>query len=383
MQGAMQHGLHGTWQRLGDPPGNMTRRSVRMKTLADYFCAREGDALLFFSNRRIYFGGFLAPLPGRESVAWENWRGASSVTTPPEAPLLTGHFDAAAERVPWLLSFAPRRLEHGEMISIDMDELLEGEAGAHMRALRTFSELNILRLEPLETSWMLSALLGTSGVDLYGLSSAEATETQREIADIATPLSGEELMRVAIAERTSVPIFEGVLECWVADQLTRSTKAAREIFGAEPLSFLTTQQPASPLKPRQYMDVIDLYGYQLKHMGDGLPDTTSRYVIVEMKRGQPTATGPNSAIEQLMKYVDWVAENRVGGDYSRVEAYLIATEFTEHLVGTAHRLRRVSYRKVGRGAQTQEWSSLSLVRLDVGSESMPTRLELVLGPEAG
>ena len=67
-------------------------------------------------------------------------------------------------------------------------------------------------------------------------------------------------------------------------------------------------------------------------------------------------------VEQLMKYVDWVQKEYCFGDYSMINAFLVAYEFghgvLEHKSNAAIRKYTIGMRP----ARSQEWNKLKLVR---------------------
>ncbi len=67
-------------------------------------------------------------------------------------------------------------------------------------------------------------------------------------------------------------------------------------------------------------------------------------------------------IEQTMKYVDWVKDEYCFGDYSMINAFLVAYDFDEDL--TRHK-QQVAVRKYTIGmkpAKSLEWRNLKLVK---------------------
>jgi hypothetical protein len=71
------------------------------------------------------------------------------------------------------------------------------------------------------------------------------------------------------------------------------------IFGEWDL--LVHQVVASPFKPIDYMDKMDVFGYSYL---PGFNRTKSRFLICEIKKDNATVRD----VDQLMKYVDWVKD---------------------------------------------------------------------------
>ncbi len=78
---------------------------------------------------------------------------------------------------------------------------------------------------------------------------------------------------------------------------------------------------ASPFKAIEYMDKMDIFGYRY------IPGykTKSRYLVVEIKKGEAA----DDVIGQIMKYVDWIQGEYAYGDYSMIEAYVVASGFSD------------------------------------------------------
>jgi hypothetical protein len=104
---------------------------------------------------------------------------------------------------------------------------------------------------------------------------------------------------------------EMAIEASLIYQLTSNHQPTVEIFGN--WDYLTHQVIASPFKPIDYMDKMDVFGY--KFIQNQNP-TISNYLVVEIKKG----IIDSQDILQLMKYVDWVKNEYAYGDYSMIKA---------------------------------------------------------------
>jgi hypothetical protein len=119
--------------------------------------------------------------------------------------------------------------------------------------------------------------------------------------------------------------------------------------------YLSHQVPASPMKPIDYMDKMDIFGYTYI---PGYKPTIARYLAIEIKKDLSRAED----VDQIMKYVDWIVKEYAHGDYSMVEAFLIAFDFES---GTREYQKKSGVRTFTTGmkpAKTAEWANLSLVR---------------------
>lgn len=73
---------------------------------------------------------------------------------------------------------------------------------------------------------------------------------------------------------------------------------------------------------------MDVFGYSYIREFNR---TKSKYLVAELKKDGATFDDVN----QLMKYVDWVKDEYSFGDYSMIEAFLIAYNFPDDVVAYA------------------------------------------------
>jgi hypothetical protein len=109
------------------------------------------------------------------------------------------------------------------------------------------------------------------------------------------------------------------------------------------------------------MDRIDVFAYRRTQPFD----TVEAYLVAELKRG--TATGDD--VTQLMKYVDWTAREYCGGDYSMIDAYLVAHEFDPTVKNTISESARRDYTIGARPPSAQSWSRLRCVEYRADARS--------------
>ena len=82
---------------------------------------------------------------------------------------------------------------------------------------------------------------------------------------------------------------------------------------------------ASPFKPIDYMDKMDLFGYS--YLPQFKP-TKSHFLAGEVKKDAAKL----EHVDQLMKYVDWVKDEYCFGDYSMINAFLVAYDFDKDVL---------------------------------------------------
>ncbi|MBD3276607.1 MAG: DUF91 domain-containing protein [Candidatus Marinimicrobia bacterium] len=162
------------------------------------------------------------------------------------------------------------------------------------------------------------------------------------------------------ASEGSLIKHEMAIEAGLLHQLSEGEEETTNVFGK--WDYLSHQVVASPFKPIDYMDKMDIFGYRYIA---GFKPTKSKFMVIEIKRDE----AKSEDIDQLLKYVDWLKEEYVYGDYSMVEAYLVASGFNAEV---KQYLNRVGIRKftIGqRPARSEEWSNINIVQYSYNSNS--------------
>ena len=150
---------------------------------------------------------------------------------------------------------------------------------------------------------------------------------------------------------------EALVHAWLANAITQMQEQAVKIFGN--WDYVTNQYPASPQKPVRYMDQIDIFGYVEKTISPEAAPTVLRYKVIEIKKGK---VGKNDDVNQLIKYVDWVAHTRAGGDYSLVEAYFVAHDYADKVVQYVQDTLPKDFITPRRPYAPARWKQLQLIR---------------------
>jgi len=101
--------------------------------------------------------------------------------------------------------------------------------------------------------------------------------------------------------------------------------------------------------PPQNRGNINITGYR---------PTKSKYLVGEVKKDAAQVEN----VEQLLKYVDWVRDEYCFGDYSMIQAVLIASDFSTDVVSHKNTVGKRTYTVGVRPARSLEWTHLKLVR---------------------
>lgn len=335
-------------------------------TLADYLGMRHGDWIFFFTNRRIYGVGQLIAIRGH--CAFQNFPGACSplVDAPSDHDRLLWippeESDVSSHR--WLCTFVPAPILLPN--PVDMDDALSSNPGA-FKSLRVIWKRSFIKMDDVESQALVDILARRNQDALEDYQDPVRTpiETHERISRKFSSdhiLSASDVLR-SCAEGDGAVGHEMAVEAGLVEALTRDDPAVRSVFGS--WDYVSHQVHASPFKPVDYMDKIDVFGYRrLRPFG-----SIGSYLIAEIKKGVATSAD----VHQLIKYVDWVAHNHCGGDYSLIDAFLVAHSFDSDAASARDRDGVRSFTVGSRPVIAQVWSKLRLVRYEFDLSS--SRLE--------
>lgn len=118
--------------------------------------------------------------------------------------------------------------------------------------------------------------------------------------------------------------------------------------------FIGRQFPASPPKPSEYKESMDLFGYRYV---SGFPGAVSKYLIIELKVGMISI----DHVQQTMKYVDWICREYTNGDYSMVEAYTIGFDKAKDIDKEAKEIAERNYIIEGHPIKSRKWQNLRIL----------------------
>nr|WP_289036859.1 hypothetical protein [uncultured Allobacillus sp.] len=162
---------------------------------------------------------------------------------------------------------------------------------------------------------------------------------------------------------------ESTLELSLLYQLSIKESGTYEIFGD--WDYLSHQVIASPFKPIQWVDKMDIFGYRYVK---GFYPTVSKYLVAELKREEAILED----IDQLLKYVDWINSEYSLGDYSMIKAYLVASEFSQEVIDYTRDVGKRFYTTILRDDRTSEiWDDITLVKYKYDTYKERTHFEVI------
>ncbi|MGL5478843.1 MAG: hypothetical protein ACRDCB_07355 [Clostridium sp.] len=325
-------------------------------TLADYSTMKEGDNIYFFLKRKIYGIGVLKNI--KSKCTFNNFPNSSAPTLVDYntiQPKLLLDFKSESPHYRWLCVFEPQPYFFRK--GIDMDDVLSSNP-SKFKMLRAFWKLSFLKIDDEENKALKDVLLknnqdnliNTKNSNYFNFSSNTHNQIIKKIPTDNYNLSVSEVLRSC--SHNNVLKHEMAIEAGTLYQLSKNISNSRKVFGH--WDYLSHQVIASPFKPIDYMDKMDIFGY--KYIPN-YPGTISKYLVIELKR----STAQLEDIDQLLKYVDWINQEYSFGDYSMIEAFLVAKKINSSIVQARDSYAIRHYIIGRRPAQSSTWTNLKLV----------------------
>lgn len=319
-------------------------------TLADYMSMKPGDNVYFFSKRKIYgIGELVAVGP---DCKYSNFPD-SAARVPVEYTAVRNDLliDSGADSIwyRWLCTFkaAPHFFEEG----IDTDEVLVYKPST-FKMLRAFWKVSFIKLGDEENESLKEIFLLRHQQELQA---HERIWERNE--DVHRLMAEHDLNRYLIKPdallrncviRNKVK-HEMALEAAVVYDLSHE-----RIPDLGRWDYVSHQVIASPFKPIDYMDKIDVLAARY------LDDTKilCKYLTIELKKDE----AGKSTIDQVLKYVDWVCTEYAYGDYEMIEACIIAADYEEDVGDYYWEVVQRHYTRGSHPVRNKQWSDLKLLK---------------------
>lgn len=343
-------GIYST--NLNIPKGNNWNISHE-GTFADYLSMKAGDNIYFFTDRKIYGIGEIVNVG--EDCKYLNYENADF---PREGE------DKAYEELDALLdssyssknrcfcTFKPSPLFF--MQGVEMDDALNSNPDK-FKMLRAMWKVSFIKIDDEENQALFDIILKRNEANLsaktnvYSYDIEYCSDVERRIRAYNRFTAYAILANCANDKMIG---HEMAIEAALCEMLSHKDN---EIFGKK-WDYISHQVVASPFKPVDYMDKMDIFGYRYI---DGYK-TISKYIIVEIKKDAATP----EVIDQIMKYVDWVNVEYAHGDYSMIEAYVVASDIPEDVVKEKEKDAIRGFVRGYRPAESCLWTNLKLVKYE-------------------
>ncbi|NLP52450.1 hypothetical protein HC179_17270 [Bacillus sp. RO1] len=243
-----------------------------------------------------------------------------------------------------------------------MDDVLSSNPSS-FRMLRAYWKTSFIKIDDEENKALKDIILKRNEEFINqqeGIfcSKIDTTSNIKQKVNGSYSITSENLL--SLCSHGKVINHEMAIEAGIIDVISQGIPSP---FGS--WDYVSRQVVASPFKPIDYMDRMDVFGYKYIN---GF-DTISKYLIIEIKKGP----GTFDAIDQIMKYVDWVNQEYSYGDYSMVNAFLVCSGFSKEVIDYKYKVCKRNYIKGRRPAISDEWSNVRLIKYEFDSSEKKLR----------
>lgn len=321
-------------------------------TLTDYCSMQPGDNIYFFCKRKYYGIGKLVSIG--PDCKYCNFPGASTPFRKRYDNIrdnLIMDYEEESPNYPWICTFVgdPYFFADG----IDTDEILSYKPATY-KMLRAFWKVSFIKLGEEENNSLKEIFLLRNQTAIKNRENIYLTRgdihrlIEKKVNDSYLISPNQLLERFSEHSKIS---HEMAVEAAVVYDLT---KDRIPLLGR--WDYVSHQVIASPFKPIDYMDKIDVFAIRY------LPETKipCKHLVIELKKD----SADKSTIDQVMKYVDWVCNEYGYGDYSSVEAAIIAHDYPDGIADYFHEVALRYYTLGSHPVRNSQWSSLKLIRYE-------------------
>ncbi|MDZ4989296.1 hypothetical protein GNF35_02570 [Clostridium perfringens] len=256
-----------------------------------------------------------------------------------------------------------------------MDEVLTSNP-TKFRMLRAFSKLSFLKIDDEENKALKDIILKRNEKFLFNNTSEDIFEFDSKLhSEIKTKLLNSnyslDTINPLIAcydSRKNLLGHEMALECGILSQLATNYANTLSTFGN--WDYISHQVIASPFKPLEYIDKMDIFGY--KYI-PGYTGTISKYLLMELKKDVASPEDLN----QVMKYVDWISQEYAFGDYDMINAFLVAKTIPQDVRNERNTIAQRNFIKGRRPPTFGTWTNLNLVEYNFNIQNNKIEFTIV------
>lgn len=202
-----------------------------------------------------------------------------------------------------------------------MDKVLSSNPTA-FKMLRAMWKVSFIKIDDHENKALLDILLKENEMNLLNVNAHMQVEDRyhQKLLQLTSPndykFNSKNILKLSSSGDTIK--HEMALEAGIIDYIS-STQG--KIFSN--WDYISHQVVASPFKPIDYMDTMDIFGYR-RISGY---ETASKYLVIEIKKDDADI----SVLSQVMKYVDWINQEYSFGDYGMITAFVVAKDFPQEV----------------------------------------------------
>ena len=327
-------------------------------TFADYLSMKAGDLVFFFVKRKIYGCGKLINI-GNDCKYLNYTKAGIPNGDRTDSYETTRLIETSNSQNRCFCTFIPHPAFFKK--GIDMDAILQNKDNP-FRSVRTLWKVSFIKMDDDESDALFRVLMKVNE-DYISDTEAQFAFDQAfhsrisRLALYEYKLQRQFLISSCKDERTNHLKHEMALEAALCEILSTEN---RHPFGK--WDYISHQVAASPFKPIDYMDKMDIFGYRY------IPgyDVKSKYLIAELKKDIASV----DIVEQIMKYVDWVSNEYANKDYSMIEAFIIASDFDNEVKDLVKQHCIRNFTKGFRPTEFCVWNNLKMVKYAVKDDDL-------------
>ncbi|MEK4306793.1 hypothetical protein [Oceanobacillus sp. FSL K6-0251] len=324
-------------------------RTPHEGTFVDYLSMKSEDNVYFFHKRKIYGIGKLINI--HNQCIFLNFPdadkpGTTTFDVMKDKMLLNESKEDLNKRFVCTFKGEPFLFKKG----VDMDEVLSSNPNA-FKMLRALWKLSFIKIDETENKALFDCILKANESRMDGKENSYPFDRKvhERIKNKYTPeysVTSKNIVKCAVKNNNIQ--HEMAIEAAIVDYISRND--SNNIYGK--WDYVSHQVIASPFKPIDYMDKMDVFGYRyIKGY-----NTISKYLIIEIKKDAANI----EVVDQAMKYVDWI-EQEYSHDYSMIEAFIVASCIPDEVVKKRNESALRFYTKGRNPVETLRWKNLRLV----------------------
>lgn len=370
LQDCFYNGCYGTYFKNNDfNKWNITKEG----TFADYSTMKPGDHIYFFINRTIYGIGKIVNISN--NCIYLNYPQASSLSTlnynEISRQILFNHEQTTDLNTRVVTFFKPAPLFFSN--GVDMDDVLSSCPSA-FKMLRALWKLSFIKVDDEEDKAIYNIIIRRNMHNVTNQYEFNENFHQRVSTRVNDTYKFNASDFINYNQETRSITHEMGLELMLLHQIANKDETCRNIFGF--FDYISHQVIASPFKPIDYMDKMDIFGYSYI-MNDSFPHALDfhpidKYKVIELKKD----VANEDVVNQIMNYVDFIRDEYAAGDYGQIQAFIVANTIPDDVVQRKNEIAKRYYTIDKRPPKSKEWNDLTLVEYKYNAVTKKLEFEI-------
>lgn len=324
-------------------------------TFSDFYSMKQGDHVYFFKERKLY--GVAELVKVAEDVKLLNYPKAdipNTFYTQKELDDIAILPDSKDVRMLCTFKASKTIYKNG----LDIDYVLQSNPQA-FKMLRAFWKLSFIKIDDTEDKALFDILHRVNYLETNEVAYDDSIHGRiQKVVNEEYTVNSNKLIAVAKLKNSELA-HEMALEATLVDLLAQG-KLEKELGVWD---YISHQVVASPFKPIDYMDKMDIFGYSYLSAYRE-QKTIGEFKVIELKKREASI----NTVDQVMKYVDWINQEYAFGDFEMIKAYIIAKEIPQKVIDYSKRVAIRNYSKF-KPAQNLKWTELALYEYQISEDN--------------